>query len=92
MDRRSFVIGTAATTLAAGPAFAQETYPSRAITIINAFPPGGANDIVTRPLAAALEQVVKQPVVIETKAGAGGQVGAQVAASAKPDEIGRAHV
>jgi tripartite-type tricarboxylate transporter receptor subunit TctC len=84
MDRRTFVIGTA-TALAAGPVFAQETYPSHAITIINAFPPGGANDIVTRPLAAALEQVVKQPVVIETKAGAGGQVGAQVAASAKPD-------
>jgi tripartite-type tricarboxylate transporter receptor subunit TctC len=84
MDRRTFVIGTAAA-FAARPAFAQETFPSRAITIINAFPPGGANDIVTRPLAAALESVVKQPVVIETKAGAGGQVGAQVAASAKPD-------
>src|SRR5262249_45972425 len=84
MDRRSFVIGTAAT-VAAGPALAQEAYPAHAITIINAFPPGGANDIVTRPLATALEPVVKQPVVIETKAGAGGQVGAQVAASAKPD-------
>src|SRR5476649_1737588 len=87
MDRRSFVIGTTASAaaLAAGPAFAQETFPSHAITIINAFPPGGANDIVTRPLAAALEPILKQPVVIETKAGAGGQVGAQVAASAKPD-------
>src|SRR5258708_12257760 len=85
MDRRRFVIGTAATTLAAGPASAQEAYPSRAITIINAFPPGGLNDIVTRPLAAALEPILKQPVVIETKAGAAGQVGAQVAASAKPD-------
>jgi tripartite-type tricarboxylate transporter receptor subunit TctC len=84
MDRRSFVIGTAAT-VATGPSFAQETYPSHAITIINAFPPGGANDIVTRPLATALEPILKQPVVIETKAGAGGQVGAQVAASAKPD-------
>ena len=87
MDRRSFVIGTAASAaaLAARPAFAQETFPSHAITIINAFPPGGANDIVTRPLASALEPIVKQPVVIETKAGAAGQVGAQVAASAKPD-------
>jgi tripartite-type tricarboxylate transporter receptor subunit TctC len=84
MDRRSFVIGTAALA-AAGPARAQETFPSRAITIINAFPPGGANDIATRPFAAALEPVIKQPVVVETKAGAGGQVGAQVAANAKPD-------
>jgi tripartite-type tricarboxylate transporter receptor subunit TctC len=87
MDRRTFVIGTAAsvTALAAGPAFAQDAFPSHAITIINAFPPGGANDVVTRPIAAALEAVFKQPVVVETKAGAAGQVGAQVAASAKPD-------
>ncbi len=84
MDRRTFVIGTAAT-VAAGPAFSQETYPSRAITIINAFPPGGVNDLVTRPLAAAMEPILKQPVLIETKAGAGGQLGAQVGASAKPD-------
>jgi tripartite-type tricarboxylate transporter receptor subunit TctC len=84
MDRRSFVIGTAALA-AAGPAFAQETFPSHAITIINAFPPGGINDIVTRPLALLMEPILKQPVVIETKAGAAGQVGAQVAASAKPD-------
>ncbi|MFY9684511.1 MAG: tripartite tricarboxylate transporter substrate binding protein [Pseudolabrys sp.] len=84
MDRRTFMISTAAFA-AAGPAFAQETFPSHAITVINAFPPGGANDLVTRPFAAALEPVVKQPVVVETKAGAGGQVGAQVAASAKPD-------
>jgi len=85
MDRRRFVIGTAATALAAGPAFAQEAYPSRPITIINAFPPGGLNDIVTRPLATALEPFLKQPVLVETKAGAAGQIGAQVAASAKPD-------
>src|SRR5262245_56350499 len=84
MDRRRFVIGTAATALA-GPAFAQEAYPTRPITIINAFPPGGVNDIVTRPLAGAMEAILKQPVVVETKAGAAGQVGAQVAASAKPD-------
>ena len=87
MDRRSFVIGTTASaaTLAAGPAFAQDAFPSHAITILVAFPPGGANDIVTRPIAAALEPILKQPVVVETKAGAGGQVGAQVAATAKPD-------
>src|SRR6185437_5956322 len=87
MDRRSFVIGTTASaeTLAAGPAFAQDAFPSHAITILVAFPPGGANDIVTRPIAGALEPILKQPVVVETKAGAGGQVGAQYAASARPD-------
>ncbi|MBV9954063.1 MAG: tripartite tricarboxylate transporter substrate binding protein, partial [Pseudolabrys sp.] len=86
MDRRRFLIGSAAAgTLAAMPARAQEQFPSHAITIINAFPPGGANDIVTRPLASALEAIFKQPVVVETRGGAGGQVGAQAAAIAKPD-------
>jgi tripartite-type tricarboxylate transporter receptor subunit TctC len=87
MDRRSFVIGTAAsvTALAAGPAFAEDAYPTHAITIVNAFPPGGINDIVTRPLAAMMEPILKQPVVVETKGGAAGQVGAQVVATAKPD-------
>ena len=87
MDRRRFIIGTTASVgaLAAQPAFAQEAYPARPITIVNAFPPGGVNDIVTRPFAAALEAVLKQAVVVETKAGAGGQIGAQVGASAKPD-------
>ena len=87
MDRRTFIIGTtaAAASLTAKPAFTQEAFPSHAITIINAFPPGGINEIVTRPLAAAMEPILKQPVVVETKAGAAGQVGAQVVASAKPD-------
>jgi tripartite-type tricarboxylate transporter receptor subunit TctC len=87
VDRRHFVAGSAAAAaaLAVGPSFGQDAYPSRAITIINPFPPGGAVDVVGRPFAAALEPILKQPVVIETKAGAAGQVGAQVAASAKPD-------
>ena len=55
------------------------------MTFINPFPPGGAVDVVARPLAAVLEPILKQPVVIETKAGAAGQVGAQFAASATPD-------
>jgi tripartite-type tricarboxylate transporter receptor subunit TctC len=81
MDRRSFVVGTAASASALGlsPSFAQDAYPSRPVTFINPFPPGGAADVVARPLAAVLEPLVKQPVVIETKAGAAG------AANAKPD-------
>jgi len=87
MDRRKFVAGSAAAAavLAAGAPRAQDAYPSRAITLVNPFPPGGAADVVGRPFAAALEPLVKQPVVIETKAGAAGQVGAQYVASAKPD-------
>lgn len=87
MDRRRFIIGTAASAaaFATGPAGAQDVYPSRPITLVNPFPPGGAVDVVGRPFAAALEPLLKQPVVIETKAGAAGQVGAQFVANAKPD-------
>ena len=87
MDRRHFILGTAGSIAALGvrPALAQDAYPTRPITIINPFPPGGASDVVTRPLAAVLETLVKQPCVIETKAGAAGAVGAQFAANAKPD-------
>jgi tripartite-type tricarboxylate transporter receptor subunit TctC len=87
MDRRHFVIGSAATAaaLASKPSIAQDAYPSHAVTFINPFPPGGAADVVGRPLAAVLEPIIKQPCVIDTKAGAAGAVGGQVAASAKPD-------
>jgi len=87
MDRRSFVVGTAAaaTGLAAAPTFAQQPYPTHPITFINPFPPGGAADVVGRPFAAVLEPIIRQPCVIETKAGAAGQVGAQFAATARPD-------
>jgi len=84
MDRRNF-IGGAAAALLVKPVLGQDAYPSRPITFINPFPPGGAADVVARPFASVLEPLLKQPVVIETKAGAAGAVGAQFAASAKPD-------
>src|SRR4249919_4310142 len=87
MDRRSFLVGTVASaaTLANGQTRAQDAYPSRAITMISPFPPGGVSDTITRPLDAALEVVFKQPVVLENKSGAAGAVGAQFVAAARPD-------
>src|SRR5262249_60837347 len=98
MHRRSFVVGSVAAAVLAREdwtrsgwqAWAQEAYPTRAITIINPFPPGGAADVVARPLAAVLEPALKQPVVIETKAGAAGPGGGQIAAHAKPEGLKRA--
>jgi len=85
MDRRSFVIGTGAAMLAAQPLRAQDAYPSHAVTFISPFPPGGVNDVIGRPLCAALEPILRQPCVFENKPGAAGAVGAQYVAAAKPD-------
>ena len=65
--------------------FGAEVYPSRAISIIVPFPPGGVADLTARPLASAMEPILKQPVVVVNKAGAGGTVGIQSAAVSKPD-------
>jgi tripartite-type tricarboxylate transporter receptor subunit TctC len=69
----------------AAPAAADEPYPTRPVTIVVPFPPGGIADLSARPLAAALERAFKQPVVVTNKAGAAGAVGMQSAAIAKPD-------
>jgi tripartite-type tricarboxylate transporter receptor subunit TctC len=68
----------------AGPAAAQE-YPSRPITVIAPFPPGGVADLTARPVAAALEKVLKNPVGVVNKTGAAGAVGMQHVATSKPD-------
>jgi tripartite-type tricarboxylate transporter receptor subunit TctC len=71
--------------IVAGPAGADEPFPNRPITIVNPFPPGGQADLTGRPLAASLERILKQPVVIVNKSGAAGAVGMQSVAVAKPD-------
>src|SRR4249920_2270104 len=68
-----------------GLAVAQEAYPSRAVTMIVPFPPGGVADIVGRPLAAMMEKSLKQPVVIVNRTGAGGALGMREVAKAAPD-------
>lgn len=71
--------------VAAAPAVAQDAFPSRAISMIVAFPPGGVADITARPTAAALEKILKQPVAVTNRPGAAGAVGNSVVANAKPD-------
>jgi len=70
---------------AAGTAFAQGGWPEKPITMIVPFPPGGVADTVARPVAEALSKELKQPVVIENKAGAGGALGMGLAARAPAD-------
>ncbi len=63
----------------------QEKYPDRPITIVAPFPPGGVADLTARPVAAALEKVMKNPVVVVNKTGAAGAVGMSFVANSKPD-------
>ncbi|MBI2158504.1 MAG: tripartite tricarboxylate transporter substrate binding protein [Candidatus Rokubacteria bacterium] len=71
--------------LAAVAAGAQEPYPTRPITVVAPFPPGGVADLTARPVAAAMEKVLKNPVGVVNKTGAAGAVGMQFVATSKPD-------
>jgi len=71
--------------LFAGVVAAQDAYPPKPITMVVPFPPGGVADIVARPAAEAMSRVLKVPVVIENRAGAGGGIGMGHVAKAKPD-------
>ena len=66
-------------------AIAQGVFPTRTITMIVPFPPGGLADLVARPVAEAMSRELGQPVVIENKAGAGGGIGMGFAAKSKAD-------
>lgn len=82
MDRRSLL---AATALLPGVALAQAPWPSRSMRIIVPFPPGGLADLLARPLAARLQTTLGQPVMVENRPGAGGNIGADLVAKAAPD-------
>jgi tripartite-type tricarboxylate transporter receptor subunit TctC len=69
----------------ATPAMAQDAYPSRPVTMVVPFPPGGVADTVGRPVAEAMARQLKQPMVVENRAGAGGGIGMAYVAKAKPD-------
>ena len=69
----------------AAPAFAQSTYPSHAIKLIVPIPPGGAPDIAARLIGQYLSQALGQPVVIENRTGANGNIAADTVAKSEPD-------
>jgi tripartite-type tricarboxylate transporter receptor subunit TctC len=69
----------------AAPAAPAAEYPTRPVTLVVAFPPGGASDVLARILGRKLEQVLAQPFVIDNRPGAGGNVAAEAVARAAPD-------
>jgi tripartite-type tricarboxylate transporter receptor subunit TctC len=62
-----------------------QAYPSKPLKLIVPFPPGGPTDIVARPLALLLGDLLKEQVIIENKGGAGGSIGADLVAKSAPD-------
>ena len=65
--------------------FAQQKFPSRPVTIVVPYPPGGSNDVFARELGKKLSDAWKVPVIIDNKPGAGGNIGANFVSHATPD-------
>jgi len=87
LPRRKFLQFAGAVAIA--PTFSRlataQTYPSRPITMIVPFPPGGASDVIGRVLAERMREPLGQPVIVENVGGANGSIGVGRAARAKPD-------
>jgi tripartite-type tricarboxylate transporter receptor subunit TctC len=83
MQRRHFMLGTLVA-MASGPALSQ-SWPARPVKLIVPYPPGGANDIVARLYAQELQAALGQSFVVDNRAGAGGEIGAEAAARSAPD-------
>ncbi|MEY4644446.1 MAG: Bug family tripartite tricarboxylate transporter substrate binding protein [Hylemonella sp.] len=85
-QRREFLQLSAATLAAASlPSLAQDAYPSKPITMVVPFPPGGVADTVGRPVAEAMGRALGQSMIVENKGGAGGGIGMAQVAKSKAD-------
>src|SRR2546423_6718238 len=87
LPRRKFLaMAAGAAALPALPRVARaQAYPSRPVRLIVAFPAGGSSDIVARLLGQRLSERLGQPVVIDNRPGAGGNIGTEAVAKAAPD-------
>lgn len=78
-------LATAGVALAPTPAVAQDQWPSRPITILGGFPNSAGTDIYARKLAEPLSRALGQPVVVDNRTGAGGNIASDIVAKARPD-------
>jgi len=77
--------GVLAAMLASSGFAVAQTYPTKPIRFIAAFPAGGPSDIVARAMAKRMSEVLGQPVIVDNRTGAGGNIGAEAVAKAPPD-------
>lgn len=80
-----WLAGLVAATMLAAPAVAQLKYPSKPVTIVVPYPPGGSNDTFARELGKKLSDAWKIPVIVDNRPGAGGSIGAASVSRAAPD-------
>lgn len=85
MFKRIIHLGLTLALLAASPWSLGQGFPNRPVKLIVPFPPGGGTDILARPIAQKLAELWGQPVVIDNRGGAGGNIGTKAAAEAPAD-------
>jgi len=86
MNRRQFAVAAATfAALPAAPALAQDNYPNKPIRIIVPLPPGGSNDVLARILGAKMSETFGQPVIVENRPGAAGNIATDYLAKSAPD-------
>ena len=92
--RLCFIVASSAVCPYAFGAAAAPDYPTKPLRLIVAFVPGGGSDILARQFAPRLTEQFGQSFIVDNRGGAGGSIGAEIAAKAAPDgyKIGRAHV
>jgi len=85
MNRRAALAASAAIALAAAPSWAQSTWPTKPVRIVVPFAAGGTTDILARAVAPELSKAFGQQFIVDNRAGAGGNVGAEIVARAPND-------
>jgi len=82
------LVGGGAGLATTGAVFAADVYPSKPITVIVPYPPGGSNDVFARIMAKEMGEVLKQPVIIDNRPGASGTTGTGTASCPLRDDAG----
>jgi len=85
MKSKFAIVLAAILSLAAATAFGQPGFPSKPVTLVVPYPPGGSNDVFGRALARRLSDLWKVPVIVDNRPGAGGSIGAGIVSRAAPD-------
>lgn len=85
MNRSARIRALAGAVLLAAASAAQAAFPDKTIRLVVPFPPGGTTDVVARKLAAKMSDVLRQPVIVENKGGAGASIGTELVAKSPAD-------